>query len=150
MSETEVVRDPLDVIADEAADVIGEREKMPWTDFIEMLQQRAAHAARRLEIAQRLQAAFAAEGGQLSLFPGVVAGVVAEPPKPRAKRRVLCHVIDAGDTGGCEGHEADVRFKCQKCGHETDWIRMPTASAAKRGIPCPNCNGPEAAGRGQT
>jgi DNA-directed RNA polymerase subunit RPC12/RpoP len=58
------------------------------------------------------------------------------PPKPRAKRRVLMHVVDAGPFND----EADmVLFECFKCGHETDWMTM-RPSEAKRGIPCPNCN----------
>jgi DNA-directed RNA polymerase subunit RPC12/RpoP len=60
-------------------------------------------------------------------------------PKPRTKPRVLMHVIDAGDCGGCGERESDVRMKCGRCGHETDWTRL-LDSVAKRGIPCPKCN----------
>jgi len=60
-------------------------------------------------------------------------------PKPRAKPRVLMHVIDAGDCGDCERGEHDVRLRCNRCEHETDWIRLKTADA-KCGIPCPTCN----------
>lgn len=125
MSETEVMRDPLEVAADEAADVMGEREKMNWTDFIEMLTQRAEKAARRLSIAQRLQAAFAADGGQLPLIPGAV----AEPKKPRAKRRVMMHVPDEGGV-----------FACPKCNTRLLIADGTSDVALRRGIPCPTCN----------
>lgn len=122
---TEQERDPLDLAADEAADVMGEREKMPWSDFIEMLQHRAETSARRLGIAQRLQAAFAAEGGQLPLIPDAV----PEPKRPRAPRRILMH---AGELAGS--------FECPKC-HETAPIPEDISDVArKRGIPCPKCN----------
>lgn len=64
---------------------------------------------------------------------------VETKPRPRAKPRVLMHVVDAGDCGGCGEHESDVRMKCRKCGRETDWTRM-LVSVAKRGVPCPCCN----------
>lgn len=54
------------------------------------------------------------------------------PPKPRAKPRVMMHVIDAGD--------GMAQFGCRKCGHETDWESVESVTVAKRGIPCPKCN----------
>jgi DNA-directed RNA polymerase subunit RPC12/RpoP len=46
------------------------------------------------------------------------------------------HVCDAGPC--CD--EADlVRFRCARCGHESEWIEMGVA-AAKRGVPCPVCD----------
>lgn len=64
------------------------------------------------------------------------------PQKTRAKRRVLMHVIDAGpDTGPSDPGDTDlVRLGCSKCGHETCWQRM-LVTEAKRGMPCPKCNG---------
>lgn len=67
------------------------------------------------------------------------------PTKPRAKRRVLMHVIDAGpcdcdpDDTTPGGIKDLVVLKCEKCGHETDWQRV-LRSEAKRGLPCPECN----------
>jgi ribosomal protein S27E len=60
----------------------------------------------------------------------------AMPPKPRRKRRHLMHVIDAGSLDG-HGHMA--RFRCQRCGHESDWT-VCLFSVAKRGMSCPGCN----------
>ena len=62
-------------------------------------------------------------------------------PKPRRKARRLMHVSDAGDS--CSGDSDDAviaRFLCNRCGHETDWVVVATATEAKRGIPCPRCN----------
>lgn len=62
------------------------------------------------------------------------------PPKPQSKRRVMMHVIDAGDGDG----EDLVRLKCKKCGHDTDWIPASKPwSLDKRGRPCPKCNAAE-------
>ena len=62
-------------------------------------------------------------------------------PKPRRKARRLMHVSDAGDCCTAEGGDAViVQFKCVRCGHETDWMEVATATEAKRGIPCPRCN----------
>lgn len=54
-------------------------------------------------------------------------------------------VMDAGEPG--------CRFRCRRCGHETDWIGVwsvkdgwertdqpLTLTEAKRGVPCPKCN----------
>lgn len=51
------------------------------------------------------------------------------------------HVIDAAtDCCGGESHGHDVRFACQKCGYETEWIAVRSVSEGKLGIPCPKCN----------
>lgn len=60
------------------------------------------------------------------------------PPKPRRKPRKLMHVYDAGDCGFDAG-KVSVRFRCDRCGHKTDW-QFHMMSEAKRGIPCPTCN----------
>lgn len=62
------------------------------------------------------------------------------PSAPRAKRRVLMHVIDAGDCGACRGNECDCVFYCRRCGHTSDWTRVANTSEGKRGQPCPFCN----------
>lgn len=63
--------------------------------------------------------------------------------KPKAPRRVLMHVWDAGpDTQFEEGGFDEVRFGCKRCGYETDWVRR-RRSEAKCGEPCPACNHPD-------
>jgi hypothetical protein len=56
---------------------------------------------------------------------------------PRRPRRVLMHVVDAGND--C------ILFRCHKCGHSTGWLVWDAAiggvAKAKRGRPCPVCNG---------
>lgn len=55
---------------------------------------------------------------------------------PRAPRKVLMHVYDAGG-------EASplVKMRCRKCGHDTGWVEMDgPVSEYKRGLPCPLCN----------
>lgn len=52
------------------------------------------------------------------------------PPVPRIKRM---HVDDAG--------QGIAQFKCRICGHVSDWLQIESVTEAKRGIPCPNCNG---------
>lgn len=59
---------------------------------------------------------------------------------PRTPRRVIMHIIDAGGGCGSEPGIQYVRFKCDTCSAETDWEEMPSISAARRGIPCHNCN----------
>lgn len=55
------------------------------------------------------------------------------------------HVIDAGGhAGDMEPGEQFVRFQCRKCEAETDWESVPSITAARRGIPCHNCNNKEA------
>ena len=63
--------------------------------------------------------------------------------KPRKKPERLMHVTDCG-TGNCDGlneGEELVAMRCKQCGHESGWITMPSTRAARRGIPCPHCNG---------
>lgn len=62
-------------------------------------------------------------------------------PKQRAKRRQIMHVIDAGETGFESNGNHSVRLKCDKCGHETEWIEVATATEGRRGKPCPQCAG---------
>jgi hypothetical protein len=40
--------------------------------------------------------------------------------------------MPAGGTG--------YRFHCQRCDMKTGWLTTPTASQAKRGLPCATCN----------
>ena len=58
--------------------------------------------------------------------------------RPRAKSRVLMHVIDAG---AYLDDKDNVKFAC-KCGYESEWMVMRFAEA-KRGVPCPKCNAEE-------
>jgi hypothetical protein len=71
------------------------------------------------------------------------------PEKPRAARVLRMHVVDAGD--GAECVEAGVpimaKFACHRCHSVTDWL-MCTYSDAKRGVPCPKCNGDDHADQG--
>jgi len=61
MSENEAVRDPLDVAADEVAELLAERKAgdVTWERLIESLAEKAQQAQRRYMLAQRMQAAFA-------------------------------------------------------------------------------------------
>lgn len=67
---------------------------------------------------------------QLDLFTGT------EHEKQRLVRRHLMHVCDAGEMDGVDS----VRFRCSKCGLETDWLKEESITKAKRGIPCLKCN----------
>ena len=60
-------------------------------------------------------------------------------PETKVRRipRKLMVVQDAWGDGPEDQH---VSFRCPRCGHETDWIDGLTITAAKRGIPCPECN----------
>lgn len=65
------------------------------------------------------------------------------PPEqlPRSPRIVRMRVIE--ETMGCgmpEPGEQYVRFQCHKCEAVTDWEYVPSITAARRGIPCHNCN----------
>lgn len=63
---------------------------------------------------------------------------------PRAKRRVLMYVCDAGDCacGMDDESSAIVQFSCKRCGHVSEWMRGLSIAEAKRGIPCPECAKP--------
>lgn len=65
-------------------------------------------------------------GRQLTLFP--------RPKRPHIWRM---HVEDAGDDGE---REVVAKFRCARCGAETGWIGGLTVTAARRGLPCPQCN----------
>ena len=54
---------------------------------------------------------------------------------PRAKPRVMMHVIDAGD--------CIAKFECAKCGAKSEWVPIANITEGKRGIPCPTCNQPK-------
>lgn len=58
--------------------------------------------------------------------------------KPRRKRRVMMHVSDAGNGFG---DTKIIKFKCQSCDYETDWLLDESSVSENRaGDPCPNCN----------
>jgi DNA-directed RNA polymerase subunit RPC12/RpoP len=61
--------------------------------------------------------------------------------KPRAKPRIMMHLIDAGDDGcGNQGALMVCLFKCPKCNKESDWLPINTTTEGKKGVPCPKCN----------
>jgi len=51
---------------------------------------------------------------------------------PRRPRRVMMHVVDAG--------QGMVELQCAACGHNTGWVQSRTVTEERRGRPCPNCN----------
>jgi hypothetical protein len=59
-----------------------------------------------------------------------------KPRRARRKRRVLMHVINAGDNEGEPGYAVVVRFQCSRCKEETDWLQVENVTAAKRGMQC--------------
>jgi DNA-directed RNA polymerase subunit RPC12/RpoP len=62
-----------------------------------------------------------------------------KPRRPRQWRMVVC---DAGDGPCCcDETPISVRYLCPRCDHETGWMGAKTVTEAKRGIPCPKCNG---------
>lgn len=63
-------------------------------------------------------------------------GELLERP-PRRMRGQLMHVSDAG----CGEGKPVVRMRCAKCGYGSDWYKFDTVTEAKRGLPCPRCNG---------
>lgn len=63
-----------------------------------------------------------------------------ETQKPRAKRRVMMHLFDAGDPGYVFDGDYIARFECSKCGRKTGWLMMQTITEGRRGVPCPKCN----------
>lgn len=59
--------------------------------------------------------------------------------KPKTRRVVRMHVVDAGN--GCGGEDDMIaKFACAKCGHASAWLRIRTITEAKQGIACPCCN----------
>lgn len=70
-------------------------------------------------------------GKQLILF--------ANPTKPRAKPQKRMQIRDAGSFP--DGEKA-IHFECPHCGYDDDWTyQTESNSEAKRGRPCPACNG---------
>ena len=120
-------RDPMDVAAEEADQVLAnwKTSQLPWSGYLDSLQREAEEAGRRHLLAMRLQATFLNRDG--SFQQPILPDDIREPRKPRAKRRVMMHVDDAG------------RFRCA-CGR-TNEVPIGTADSARsRGIPCPVCN----------
>jgi hypothetical protein len=68
---------------------------------------------------------------------------VRAPRKPR--RRFLMHVIDAGpDDCVNEGGPYKIRYGCERCGYEGEWVNRKNVTDALRNRPaCPVCNGAE-------
>lgn len=121
MSENESGRNPLDVAAGMADEIFGEWKNYSrdWDSLLAAMQKAAEDSKRRYQMAQRLQAAFAA---------GAV--LASEPRKPRAKRRVMMRDNGKGS------------FVCPKCDAASDISPVFTAAGRKHGIPCPTCNRP--------
>ncbi|SDH11691.1 MULTISPECIES: hypothetical protein [Paraburkholderia] len=73
-----------------------------------------------------------------------VIDLFGEVPKhqQRQPKLVRMHVVETGDDCGYYpvGVPAAVRFACRQCSEVTDWMFV-MATTAKRGIPCPKCNG---------
>ena len=67
-----------------------------------------------------------------------MAGVDLFGARPRRARRVLMHVFDAGDA---EAGNPIVRLLCKRCGFESEWLKCETVIEARKGKPCPSCNG---------
>jgi len=61
-----------------------------------------------------------------------------ETKPPRQASRKLMHVCEVADDE--DPTYSSVRFRCARCGYESDWIDDLTVTEAKRGIPCPECN----------
>lgn len=49
------------------------------------------------------------------------------------------HMIDAGPNQ-CVGPAHVAKYKCGKCGLESEWQTAETMTEVRRGIPCPKCN----------
>ena len=65
------------------------------------------------------------------LFPGT--------KPPRKPQRVLMRVCDG--MGFAErGESGSVRWRCPKCGHESDWMDYQNLTVVRKGIPCEQCN----------
>lgn len=64
--------------------------------------------------------------------------------KKRKPRRVLAKIYDIGDAQCCAEEDLGKPLAvmlCRQCGWRSDWLIFDSASEAKRGIPCPVCNG---------
>ena len=66
-----------------------------------------------------------------------MADLFPETKPPRAKRRVMMHVIDSGSRGPTD---LIALFECGKCGHESKWLICQNWTEMMRGVPCPECN----------
>lgn len=55
---------------------------------------------------------------------------------PRAKRRVLMHMTDAGEFP--DGKTCG-KYHCDRCGADTGWV-YTSFTELRRGIPCLDCN----------
>ncbi len=60
--------------------------------------------------------------------------------KPKRTNKKLMHAVDAGTFP--DGRDC-AHFICSRCGHDDGWSGV-TMTVAKRGIPCPKCNGEKA------
>lgn len=64
--------------------------------------------------------------------PDIFAGTEYQK-SPRARRRVIAHVDDAGVDA--------IKFKCSRCGWESGWLENDmSVTDGRRGIPCGRCN----------
>lgn len=59
--------------------------------------------------------------------------------KERSPRRVLAHMIDAGDSG-IKDYPYGAVFECKKCGWVSKWLGFKNPMECKRGTPCEVCN----------
>ena len=129
--ENETERDPLEVAADEAAQLMADwkASEKSWPDFLTSLHLVAEEAGRRDLLAMRIHSQFLSRDGQLPLIPGVAAVAAPEPRKPRAPSRRMMHTDVANP---------DV-FECPVC-HETEDVPAGASkSFRRRGIPCVTC-----------
>lgn len=60
------------------------------------------------------------------------------PRRPSRPRRVLMHVVDAGDNGCKTKFKYFVHLECPKCGHDAGWWETDTKREAQT-QPCPMC-----------
>lgn len=78
--------------------------------------------------------------GELRCSTAFLFDVGEKPVKPRKNPEKLMHVYDAGSG---EDNWCMVMMHCSRCDLYTDWFQVRTVTEAKRGIPCPRCNGVE-------
>jgi DNA-directed RNA polymerase subunit RPC12/RpoP len=53
------------------------------------------------------------------------------------------HMVDAGPNQDV-GPTHVAKYRCARCGTESEWQTANTISEIRRGIPCPKCNPPNA------
>lgn len=58
---------------------------------------------------------------------------------PARTKRVLMHVIDAGDHGCVTDFRYFVHLRCRQCGHDAGWSEHHTKRET-HSQPCPRCN----------